>query len=92
MEVDTTLNYYALAYCILGDVTSQKALAEFEIREMQDHTRQCRYIQCAEKVKDMIVNKGMKKVEVMRELGISRDILNEALKYAKVPTKDYRKK
>lgn len=88
---DTDINYCALAYSILVEATVQKSLSKFQIREPQDHTKQCRYIECADKVKDMIVNQHMKKIDVMRKLNISRDVLNAALKFAKVPDRDYRK-
>lgn len=90
--VDTNINYCALVYCIISGDLPQKALSKFQIRSHQDHTKQCRHIKYVEKVKGMIVDKGMKKVEVMRELGISREILNAALKRANVPNEDYRKK
>lgn len=89
--VDTTINYYALAYSILMKAPIHKALAKFKIREHQDHTKQCRHIAYAEKVKELIVNQHMRKIDVQKKLNISRDILNAALKYANVPDRDYRK-
>ena len=81
----------ALAYCIFSGGLVQNALTKFQIRQHQDHTKQCRHIQYVEAVKDMIVNKKMRKIDVQRELNISREILDAALKCAKVPKQDYRK-